>query len=943
MNQDPKAQDATKTVLLQWPYMPSIEMSQETYLGNAEIGAIESLYHQYMTDKNTVDQSWKQFFEGFEFARKNYEESGEIPAQVRKEFNVINLINGYRIRGHLFTQTNPVRERRKYTPPLEPETFGLDQADLDTVFHAGTEIGIGPAKLRDIIAHLKQTYCRSIGAEYMYIRHPKIIAWLQDKMEKSRNTPSFSVDEKKEILNKLTQAVIFENFLHTKFVGQKRFSLEGCETLIPALDALMEEGAELGISDYVIGMAHRGRLNVLANILNKTYEDIFTEFEGALTEDAAYDGDVKYHMGYSSDQLSNNGKPVHISLTPNPSHLEAVDPVVEGIARAKIDHRHSGDHAKVCPILIHGDAAIAGQGIVYEVLQMSLLDGYKAGGTVHIVTNNQVGFTTNYLDARSSTYCTDVAKVVLSPVFHVNADDVEAVAFVSKLAIEYRQTFGRDVFIDLLGYRKYGHNEGDEPRFTQPLLYKAIARHPNPREIYVKQLTEQGVIDVDAAKSLEKHFKDELQNKLNMAKQAARAKITSFLEGPWKGIRRGTNEDFENSPVTAVDKKLFLDIAKKTTQLPSNKKFFTKIENIFKDRQSMIEKDAYDWAMGELMAYATLMQEGNRVRFSGQDVERGTFSHRHAVVKVEDSEEEYLPLNNFGAPQQLEIYNSHLSEYGVLGFEYGYAMASPNALVIWEAQFGDFNNGAQIIIDQFLSSAEYKWRRMNGLVMLLPHGYEGQGPEHSSARLERFLQLGAENNMQIVNTTTPAQQFHVLRRQLRRDFRKPLICFTPKKLLRYPTCISKLEEFTSGGFREILDDSSAKATAIKTIVFCSGKIYYDLDEQRQKNGRKDIAIVRIEQLYPFPANQIQTIIKKYDKANQYIWAQEEPENMGPWMFIDRRFRDLNGRNAGIQLEFIGREEAASPATGFAKMHNKEQQDILDRAVGPIPVTANSIN
>jgi 2-oxoglutarate dehydrogenase E1 component len=917
-------------------------MSEQSYLGNAEIVAVESLYQQYLTDKTSVDISWQRFFEGFEFARRNFEDTGEIPSQVRKEFNVINLINGYRTRGHLFTQTNPVRERRKYLPTLDIENFGLEQADLGTVFQAGTQIGIGPAKLSDIIAHLKQTYCRSIGAEYMYIRNPEIIKWLQEKMEGTRNTPSFSIEEKKDILTKLNQAVVFENFLHTKFVGQKRFSLEGSETLIPALDTLMEHGADLGISEYVMGMAHRGRLNVLANILNKTYEDIFTEFEGALTEDSAYDGDVKYHMGYSSDQISNNGKPVHISLTPNPSHLEAVDPVVEGIVRAKIDQKYNGDLKRICPILLHGDAAIAGQGIVYEVIQMSLLDGYKTGGTVHIVTNNQVGFTTNYLDARSSTYCTDVAKVVLSPVFHVNGDDVEAVAFVSKLAIEFRQTFGRDVFIDLLGYRKYGHNEGDEPRFTQPLLYKAIAKHPNPREIYVKQLTEQGSIEAEMAKAMEKAFKDELQDKLNMAKQANKAKITSFLDGVWKGLRMATVEDFEKSPATAVEKKLFLDLAKKTTQLPADKKFFNKIENIFKDRQAMIEKDAYDWAMGELMAYATLMEEGHFIRFSGQDVERGTFSHRHAVVKVEDSEEEYLPLNNIGAAKRLDIYNSHLSEYGVLGFEYGYAMAAPGALTIWEAQFGDFNNGAQIIFDQFLSSAEYKWRRMNGLVMLFPHGYEGQGPEHSSARVERFLQLCAENNIQVVNTTTPAQQFHVLRRQLKRDFRKPLVCFTPKKLLRFPACVSKLTDFTEGGFMEVIDDGNVKAASVKRIVFCTGKIYYDLDEQRIKTGRTDTGIVRLEQLYPFPASQINALLKKYSKATEFIWAQEEPENMGPWTFVDRRFRDLNGRNNGIQLIYAGRDEAASPATGFAKKHNSEQLEIIESVMGVAATTPEKV-
>lgn len=899
-------------------------MDKNTYLGNAEITSIDTLYQQYLKEPNAVDVSWQKFFEGFEFARKNYSESDEIPQNLKKEFNVINLINGYRTRGHLFTKTNPVRERRHYSPTLDLENFGLEQADLETVFQAGAQIGIGPAKLKDIVAHLKQTYCQSIGAEYMYIRGPEITQWLQQKMEGSKNTPQFSIEEKKVILNKLNQAVVFENFLHTKFVGQKRFSLEGAETAIPALDAVCEKGADMGVEDFVIGMAHRGRLNVLANILNKTYKDIFTEFEGRVSEDSLFDGDVKYHMGYSSDQLSNSGKRIHLSLSPNPSHLEAVDPVVEGIARAKIDSIHKGDNNKVCPILIHGDAALAGQGIVYEVIQMSQLDGYKTGGTIHLVINNQVGFTTNYLDGRSSTYCTDVAKVVLSPVFHVNGDDVEALVYVAQLAVEFRQKFHRDVFIDVLCYRKYGHNEGDEPRFTQPLLYKEIAKHPNPREIYTKQLLEQGAIEASLAKEMEKNFKQLLQEKLDEAKQVEKAKVTSFLDGQWKGIRMGNALDFEQSPETGVDKKIFLDLAKKTTQLPADKKFFNKIENIFKERQSMIEKDSYDWAMGELMAYATLLNEGFHIRFSGQDVERGTFSHRHAVVTVEDSEEEQIPLNNINATGKLSIYNSLLSEYGVLGFEYGYAAATPNTLTIWEAQFGDFFNGAQIMIDQFITCSEYKWRRMNGLVMLLPHGYEGQGPEHSSARMERFLQQCAENNIQIVNCTTPANQFHVLRRQLKREFRKPLICFTPKKLLRYPTCVSTVKDFTIGKFQEVIDDVSATPKSIKRIAFCTGKIYYDLIEAKQKEKAEDVAVIRLEQLYPFPLNQIKTIVEKYKNAQEYFWLQEEPENMGAWAFVMRKLRDV------LNVKYIGRNESASPATGYSKTHNEQQQAIVNK-------------
>ncbi len=897
-------------------------MDKFSYVGNGDVNAIEELFVQFQKDPNSVDQTWQDFFKGFEFAKTDYSpSSGAIPENVSKEFKVISLITGYRQRGHLFTKTNPVRQRRTYEPTLALENFGLSEKDLETVFQAGNEIGIGAAKLKDIVAHLEQTYCQSIGVEYLYMREPKVVKWLQERMEKNRNTPNFSKDEKKTILKKLTQAVVFESYLHTKFVGQKRFSLEGGEAVIPAINALMEHGVNLGIEDYVIGMAHRGRLNVLTNIMNKTYKDVFTEFEGRPSEDSLFDGDVKYHMGYSSDQTSDSGKKVHISLTPNPSHLETVAPVVEGIIRAKIDNLHKGDNLKACPVILHGDAAVAGQGIVYEVLQMSQLDGYKTGGTIHFVINNQVGFTTNFVDARSSTYCTDIAKVVLCPVFHVNGDDVEALCFISKLAMEFRQTFRRDVFIDVLCYRKYGHNEGDEPRFTQPLLYKAIASHPNVREIYVKKLVAEGSELGTEAKDIEASFKAELDSNLDEAKKTDKAKITSFLEGNWKGVKMATDKDFEESPKTAVDEKLFLEIAKKTTELPKDKKFFSKIQKVFDDRKAMIANDNYDWAMGELLAYASLMKEGYPVRFSGQDVERGTFSHRHAIVKIEDSEEEYTPLNNIDANVKLSIYNSLLSEYGVLGFEYGYAFAAPNTLTIWEAQFGDFFNGAQIIIDQYLTSAEYKWRRMNGLIMLLPHGYEGQGPEHSSARIERFLQMCAENNIQIVNATTPAQQFHVVRRQLKRDFRKPLICFTPKKLLRYPSCVSKLADFTKTNFHEVMDDPNADAKKTTRVAFCSGKVYYDLIERREKEGVEDIAFIRLEQLYPFPQKQVDAILKKYNKAKEFMFVQEEPENMGPWRFVDKNLRSMN-------LKYIGREEAASPATGFAKRHNAENEEIM---------------
>jgi 2-oxoglutarate dehydrogenase E1 component len=906
-------------------------MDKFSYLGTSDVNAVEELFSQFQKDPNSVDKSWQDFFKGFEFARTDYSSSGGgIPENVAKEFKVMNLISGYRSRGHLFTKTNPVRQRRTYQPTLDLVNFDLSEKDLDTVFQAGNQIGIGAAKLRDIVAHLETTYCGSIGVEYAFIRNPEETRWIQERIEKSKNIPSFNKQEKKVILNKLIQATTFENFLATKFVGQKRFSLEGGESFLPAINTLMEHGVKLGVEDFVIGMAHRGRLNVLANIMNKPTRDIFAEFEGRPSEDGLFDGDVKYHMGYSSDVVSDSGKTIHISLTPNPSHLETVDPVVEGITRAKIDSRHNGDLTKALPILVHGDAALAGQGVVYEVIQMSQLDAYKTGGTVHFVINNQVGFTTNFLDARSSVYCTDVAKVVLSPVFHVNGDDVEALSFVSQLAMDYRQKFKKDVFIDVLCYRKYGHNEGDEPRFTQPLLYKAIAAHPNPKDIYAKKLIAEGSFTADEVKDIEQEYKNELEKNLDEAKKLEKAKVMSFLEGAWKGLRMATEKDFDASPKTGVDSKVFLDLAKKSTQLPSDKKIFNKIDKLFKDRQNMIANDNYDWAMGELMAYASLMQEGHNVRFSGQDVERGTFSHRHAVVKIEDSEEEYTPLNNLGTKGKLEIYNSHLSEYAVLGFEYGYSYASPGTLTIWEAQFGDFFNGAQIIIDQYLSSSEYKWRRMNGLVVLLPHGYEGQGPEHSSARMERFLQMCAENNMQIVNTTTPAQQFHVLRRQLKRDFRKPLVCFTPKKLLRYPSCVSKLEDFTKGNFSEVLDDNGVSAKDVKRIALCSGKIYYEMIEQREKEGVKDIAFIRLEQLYPFPHKQLNAILDTYKNAKEFIWVQEESENMGAWRFVDYNLRKLN-------LRYVGRDEAASPATGFAKRHALESEEIMNQIFSKVLV------
>jgi 2-oxoglutarate dehydrogenase E1 component len=905
-------------------------MDKLSYLSNANSEYIDSLYQSYKEDPNSIDFGWQKFFEGFDFGRGSEAGvvSAETPDHFLKEIKVLNLINGYRQRGHLFTKTNPVRERRSYFPGKELSTFGLEDSDLNTVFNAGVEVGLGAATLREILALVEQTYCQSIGVEYKYVRNPEKLKWFEHRMESERNTPNFNIDTKKRILSKLNEAVVFENFLGTKFLGQKRFSLEGAEAVIPALDSVIHKGAELGIEEFVIGMAHRGRLNVLANIMQKTYKDIFSEFEGkGYDVNTPFGGDVKYHMGYSTDVKTDSGKNVHLSLCPNPSHLETVDSVVQGMVRSKIDFKYEGDHKRIAPILIHGDASLAGQGITYEVLQMAKLDGYRTGGSIHLVINNQVGFTTNYKDARSSTYCTDLAKVTLSPVFHVNGDDVEAIVYAINMAVEYRQKYHNDVFIDILCYRRYGHNEADEPKFTQPLLYKAIEKHANPREIYNQKLLDQGTVDANLAKEMEKNFRALLQEKLNQAKEENYSAVHQVFGGVWAGLKLAKEGSILKPVETKVSEKEMLELAKSISTLPSGKKFFKKIEKLFDERRKMADTKVFDWAMGELLAYATLLKEGFRVRISGQDVERGTFSHRHAVLTLEDSEEEYIPLAQLNSDiAKFEIYNSHLSEYGVLGFEYGYALANPMALTIWEAQFGDFVNGAQIVIDQFITSAETKWQRSNGLVMLLPHGFEGQGPEHSSARIERFMEACADDNIQVANCTTPANLFHILRRQLKRDFRKPLVVFTPKSLLRSPKCVSSLDEFTKGKFQEVIDDAFVKAADVKRVLFCSGKVYYDLLDKQQTDKRNDVAIVRLEQLYPLPLTQLEEIKSKYKNASELIWVQEEPENMGAWPYISRKFR-----KSAFDFDLISRKESSSTATGYAKQHAAQQLYIVSSA------------
>ncbi len=917
-------------------------MDKFSFLNTAHTSFFAALYDKYLQHPDSVEPSWRAFFQGFDFGVEssldeldvqtlttasaiNNGQPLDMPQSLQKEFQVIRLIDGYRSRGHLFTKTNPVRERRKYTPTLDLENFGLSESDLETSFNAGEILGIGSATLREIVDHLQRIYCDAIGVEYMYIRSPERIEWIQNWLNVNDNHPQYDEKRKKHILRKLNEAVSFEGFLHTKYVGQKRFSLEGNESLIPALDAVVERAAGLGVQQFVMGMAHRGRLNVLTNIFGKAAKDIFSEFDGKDYEEEIFDGDVKYHLGWTSERTTENGNKIKMNIAPNPSHLETVGAVVEGIARAKQDAHFADDFSKVLPIVVHGDAAIAGQGLVYEVVQMANLDGYKTGGTIHIVVNNQIGFTTNYLDARTSTYCTDVGKVTLSPVLHVNADDAEAVVHASLFALEYRMKFKRDVFIDLLGYRKYGHNEGDEPRFTQPKLYKAIAKHKNPRDIYAERLISDGVIEEGYVKQLEEEYKASLETELEDSRKEDKTIITPFMADEWKGFVNVREWEMMDAVDTTFDKKKLTEIAKIITELPGDKKFLRKVEKLINDRKNMFfESDNLDWAMGELLAYGTLLQEGFDVRMSGQDVERGTFSHRHAVMKVEESEEEIMLLNNLSEKQgQFQIYNSLLSEYGVVGFDYGYAMASPNTLTIWEAQFGDFSNGAQIMIDQYISAAEDKWKLQNGLVMLLPHGYEGQGAEHSSARMERYLQLCARDNMYVADVTTPAQMFHILRRQMKVNFRKPLIIFTPKSLLRHPKAVSSVDELANGVFQEVIDDSTADIKKVKTLVFCTGKFYYDLLAAKEEHNREDVALVRVEQLFPLPSEQMKKIIAKYNNADDLVWAQEEPRNMGAWSHLMMHFSDAH------TFRVASRRFYASPAAGSAVRSKMRHQQVID--------------
>lgn len=900
-------------------------MNNKEYLTNTEY--ISELFEQYLNDPYSLDSSWRYFFDGFSMnlnPQESYKTNINIES-IYDEFKVLSLIDDYRKRGHLFTETNPVRKRRKYSPNIDIENYGLSKEHLNKKFKASSEIGLKESTLNEIIQHLKQTYCKSIGVEYMYIRNPEIVRWFKQKMEPRKNEPMFNINEKLKIYSDLVKATFFEQFLHKKFIGQKRFSLEGVDAIIPALDFASEYASKLGVKEIVLGMSHRGRLTVLANFFEKPLFELFDEYIGKSYDDESILGDVKYHLGYNNTKTLSNNKKIFMSLLPNPSHLETIAPVALGFAKARINKIYQHNYDPLLPIVIHGDAAISAQGIVYETAQMSQLDGYGVGGTLHFVLNNQVGFTTNYTEGRSSIYSTDIAKVTQSPVFHVNADDPESLILAVQLAIEFRQTFHRDVYIDLLGYRKYGHNEGDEPRFTQPTLYKLIANHKNVRQLYFEKLIHENPSLEKNLISIEQQYNQLLQNEYNKAQQRPIVLVKHFLNDEWKNFHHATKKDFEQHIDTQFSIDNLKNLATQLNTLPPDKKFFLKALKIVEDRLNLIKNNKVDWALAEQLAFASLLTEGHSVRLSGQDCERGTFSHRHSAFVIEDTEEKYYPLKNINNNQaSFYVYNSPLSEYGVLGFEYGYSLANSNNLTIWEAQFGDFHNVGQVIIDQYISSAKDKWSMMSNLTLMLPHGYEGQGPEHSSARIERFLILAANENMIIANLTTPANLFHIIRRQIKAHYRLPLILFTPKSTLRHPLNVSNIDELSNGYFQDVIDDDEVEKSKANQILFCSGKIYYELYEERKNKNISDTAIIRIEQIYPLNTKKIQNLIALYPNVKRFAWVQEEPANMGAWNFIRLNINIPN-------ILGICRPASGSTAPGLLELHKIQQQKLLDKA------------
>jgi 2-oxoglutarate dehydrogenase E1 component len=887
------------------------------------LDVIEDTYRRWRENPASVDESWRLFFEGFELGAAQ-PPSPDAPTQGA----VIRLIDAYRELGHFLAHLDPLSEPPASHPLLRLSEFGLGDNDLQRQVDASHFLGLGRCSLRELLQALRETYCRTIGIEYMHIQDLRIRRWLEERMEPRRNQPNPPVRRKLRVLMDLQFAELFEKFLHTRFVGQKRFSLEGSETLIPLLDALVATAAAADVSEIVMGMTHRGRLNVLANILDKPYEEIFSEFEDtALLAAMEGDGDVKYHLGFSTDHVSAGGKRIHISLTPNPSHLEAVDPVVEGRTRAKQFLYGDKGRERGLPLLIHGDAAFAGQGLVAETLNLSQLPGFQTGGTIHVIINNQIGFTTPPSDARSTVYCTDVAKMIEAPIFHVNGEDPEAAVYLAELAVEFRQTFHKDVVIDLFCYRRYGHNEGDEPAFTQPLMYAKIKDRPTVSEVYAEQLIVRGDLTAEETLAIHEDFQGRLQKALEAVKAdpPKRLGMRGFA-GRWNRLSR----DYADTPVpTGVPLAALRAIAEAVSRVPADFTPHPKIARLLEARlNDFTARRQADWAFAETLAFGSLLVEKTPVRLSGQDSRRGTFSQRHAVLYDSNTGRQYTPLRNLAPDQAVfSVYDSLLSEAAVLGFEYGYSLDLPDALVLWEAQFGDFVNGAQVIIDQFIVPGNSKWQRDSGLVLLLPHGYEGQGPEHSSARPERFLQMCAEDNIQVCNPTTPAQYFHVLRRQMRRNFRKPLVLLTPKSLLRHKRAVSSTDELTTGHFQEVLDDSAA-GSRVRRVLLCSGKVYYDLLARREELGTEDVAIVRVEQFYPFPLDQLTEVRDRYHKAKEWLWVQEESLNMGGWGFMQPRLGAL-----GLEVEYAGRDASASPATGSQKIHQREQNELVDAALG----------
>ncbi|MBS1984943.1 MAG: 2-oxoglutarate dehydrogenase E1 component [Bdellovibrionales bacterium] len=936
-------------------------MAKFDYLKSINAEYIDELMDRYQQDPASIDDSWRYFFEGLElggdaipyvngssqFAPANGKAITQGPTSgvdFSAEAKVGLLIHAYREMGHAMANLDPLGTSHRSHPLLDLTNFGLTETDLERTFTAGRVLGMENAKLGDILARLKSTYCSSIGVEFTHIQDPESRRWLQERMESSRNTEDLSVEDRKFILRRLTESETFERFVHTRYVAQKRFSIEGGESMIPALDRIIEVASDLGAQTVVMGMAHRGRLNVLLNIFGKKAQYIFTEFEENFEGlDTVGIGDVKYHMGYSADITTRHGKAVHLSLANNPSHLEFVNPVVEGIARSKQRELGDKERVKVIPLLIHGDAAFAGQGVVYETLNLSQLSGYRTGGTVHIILNNQVGFTTDPVSSRSTTYATDLAKMLEVPIFHVNGDDPEAVYFVARMCTEYRQKFRKDVFIDLICYRKYGHNEGDDPSFTQPVMYRTIKDHASPRELYVKKLAQTSVLSETDAQAMVDQVNAVLTEEQKITRSEKPRPFVSSFTSKWQKYHAASSAEIHQTVETGVPLVALQSMSEKLNVVPAGFNVHPKIARFLETRlQAARQGKGLDWGNVETLAYASLVSEGHVVRLSGQDAERGTFSHRHCVLNDYQTGTKYTPLMNIGGDQvNFVVRNSCLSETAVLGFEYGWSLADPEALVIWEAQFGDFVNGAQVIIDQFISSSETKWQRSSGLVLYLPHGYEGQGPEHSSARLERFLQLCGENNMAVCNFTTPAQLFHALRRQVKRAFRKPMVVMTPKSLLRHPAAVSDLVDLSKGSFLPVLDDPSVAAQTqpekIDKVLLCSGKIYYELEEERQKLKLENVAILRLEQLYPWPEEMLAQALARYSKAKKLVWVQEEPRNMGAWSYVFGQWAGgldyFQEKAGGRSLLYCGREVAAAPANGAHKLHSSKQKKIIQSALG----------